>query len=93
MATRSNEQTLIPIQSTDRRLFKLKHEGYGMLSAPVEAEITQLDVLQVMTHLKGRNHRLYMVFKRFIKRCDERENLKTDFERRLPKRRCDGLDD
>lgn len=82
------EYAPIPFKDTDDRIFILKNDKILMQS--VSMEFTQLDILQIMRHLKGRNDRLYQKLKRCIMDCDEREHTKTDFSRRLPQRRYNG---
>lgn len=70
---------------TDERKFYLKYDGgFGHY---VDMEFSQLDLLQIMNHLKYRNERIHEKFMKIIREADKMTGLKTDFTRSLPKRR------
>jgi hypothetical protein len=74
----------IPLTATDKRQLKIVYtSGFMSLNTP----ITQLDLLQIRGYLKGKNDRLYEQLTRFIVAMDEKDGLKTDFERKLPRRK------
>lgn len=77
----------VPIVATDKRRIFLKFHGYA---GSVETEITQLDLLQIMTYIRGKNDRLHGLFTRYIKACDDKTGEKTNFERQVPRRKAVG---
>lgn len=79
----------IPFRTNDERRFTIKYDESGFIS-PITEQFTQLDILQIMKHLKGRNDRLYRKFKDLILDCDYAEKTRTDFKRRIPQRRFNG---
>lgn len=79
-----------PFLVTDKRIFLLKYDNTIFIKDVTPMEFTQLDILQIMAHLKGRNERLYDKFYRLIKECDKEFKEKTDFERKIPRRRLNG---
>jgi len=81
----------IPFEKTDDRLFTLKYNDSGIIR-PISEEFTQLDLLQIMKHLRKRNDRLYRKFKDIILDVDYVERTRTDFKRELPQRRFNGRD-
>jgi hypothetical protein len=79
-----------PFLGTDNRVFLLKYDNNIFFKDVSPMEFTQLDILQIMQHLKGRNERIYDKFYRLVKECDKQLNEKTDFERKIPRRRFNG---
>ena len=84
----SKDYAPIPLLPTDKREFLLK---FSARLRTVETRLTQLDILQIMTYLNGHNERLHGQLTRFIQACDQENNEKTDFLRKIPRRRNNEL--